>query len=244
MRNCEQKDGQKGEKSNNKIRMRKSKSRDMEHNYTLYINNAIKEALADRDYESLSAEELLLLCQLLSDVCWFSSSDKEGCPPMWVEKAVQDKLEKITNVIIERCDNTNDLLEYSYLVKAIHLLSHVPVSFLEGDSTDLDGKIVEEVLRNPDCDFRILHTMFYVINNSISFITDNMDSDDGETDTEYRSDKYDFIGADNLLIKTLLSYEANQNVDGSWSGISAEEAYSRISVVSLYSNFVEAHCQW
>lgn len=50
--------------------------------YGLYVNNAIKEALADRDYESLSAEELLLLCQLLSDVCWFSSSNEEDCLPM------------------------------------------------------------------------------------------------------------------------------------------------------------------
>lgn len=69
----------------------------MRHDYALYVNNAIKEALADRDYESQSAEELLLLCQLLTDVCWFSSSNEQGCPPMWVEKTVQDKLEKITN---------------------------------------------------------------------------------------------------------------------------------------------------
>lgn len=118
-------------------------------------------------------------------------------------------------------------------------MDHVPISFLEGVSIDIDGRLVEEVLRNPDCNFRILHTMFYAINNGISFVTDDIDSDDEKTDTDDRSDKYDFIGADNLLTKILLSYEANQNVNGSWSGISAEEAYSRISVVSLYSNFME-----
>lgn len=211
----------------------------MKYDYSLYVHNAIKEALADKDYESLSAKELLLLCQLLSRVCWFPSSDKEGSPHVCEKKSVQVKLERITDVVINRCGSTKDLLEYAYLLKAIHLLNHVPFTFIEGDSIDLDGRIVEEVLRNPDCDFRILHTMFYAINNGILPIADDMDSDAEETESEDRTDRYDFEGADDLLIKSLHSYEDSQNIDGSWSGISAEEAYSRISVVSLYANFVE-----
>lgn len=197
----------------------------MKYDYTAYVNGAIKDSLADIAYEELSAEEILSLCILMAEVCWFPSSDASGSDSLWKTEPVQDKLERLTAGSLKRCGLTDNILDFSRLVKSLHLLYSLPVTFFEKERYgSFDSQLERYVLHNPHCDSRVVHNMFYAI---------------GSGPTQDRPGMENSQRVLKMLARSLQAYADSQNADGSWTGVHAEEAFERIYVVSQYSCMVE-----
>lgn len=181
------------------------------------ISKIEDEVLGIGEYEKLSAEELSALAPLLTSISRNPSNDKKS----------QQRLKDMSEELAFRIGKENSIDEQASLLRAIseiRLTGKFPY-----DDTHLHHakRFINKVRKTADAiDYRTVHTALEILQTEP--LTQCVIDDDSHGYSRYK-----YSVGKTFYQSTLRQWAATQNADGSWTGISADEAFGRMAIVGM-----------
>lgn len=183
---------------------------------SFFMVNPSKYLMEIQDYDVLTTEELEFLTHILMSMylreIWFH----EGFVN---EGQLEERLFRIGEELYNRMRSAIDPYEKAKLFFAADDLSRIDEQV--NGYKDFIKSFVCEVMSSPTIAYPILHASLEALLSEplTRVVLDN------------NGRRYQFTVGEDFFQKNLQQWASTQNIDGSWTGITAEEAYGRICVI-------------
>lgn len=187
--------------------------------YGSWQQKIYREVFNIRDYGRLSTEALAHLSEILAGMYFFHSDIEMVCSLDHYNSC----LDGVKSELLSRLGKSADLAEQSTIFSSLCEMARVSVYKFTDDVIAKEKEFISRVQSTKDIDYHILHIALLLLRR-IPLANSKPDG--------YGNISYTFTLRQDFYAQTLRSWATSQNKDGSWTGISADEAFGRIVVIA------------